>query len=213
MTSYIIGRTSTLSYLPMLKIGLTSGIGSGKSTVAHIFEVLRIPVYYADVAAKRLMAENEELKASIVEAFGKDAYFNGNLNREYIAGQVFKNDKKLELLNSLVHPATLKDAEAWMQNQKAPYVIKEAALIFESGSDKNLDYVIGVRSPLVLRIQRTIDRDNISADEVRARMAKQMDEELKLRLCHYVIVNDEQEMLIPQVLALHETFLKLQTIS
>lgn len=195
----------------MLKIGLTGGIGSGKSTVARIFDVLQIPVYYADVAAKKLMAENAELKASIIEAFGADAYLNGNLNREYIAGQVFNNDKKIALLNSLVHPAAIKDAEAWMQNQKAPYVIKEAALIFESGSDKNLDYVIGVRSPLALRIQRAMDRDNISAEEVRARMEKQMDEDVKLRLCHYVIVNDEQEMLIPQVLALHETFLRLQT--
>ena len=95
------------------------------------------------------MAEDEELKASIIEAFGKEAYINGNLNREYIAEQVFNNDKKIELLNSLVHPATIKDAAEWMQKQKAPYIIKEAALIFESGSDKNLDYVIGVKSPLV----------------------------------------------------------------
>ena len=193
----------------MLKIGLTGGIGSGKSTVARIFEVLGIPVYYADGAAKKLMAENEELKASIINAFGKDAYANGNLNREYIAGQVFNNDKKIELLNSLVHPATIKDAAEWIKIQKAPYVIKEAALIFESGSNKDLDYVIGVRSPLALRIQRAMDRDNISADNVKARMDKQMDEELKLRLCDYVIVNDEQEMLIPQVLALHEEFLKM----
>jgi dephospho-CoA kinase len=193
----------------MLKIGLTGGIGSGKSTVAHIFEVLGIPVYYADGAAKKLMTENEELKASITSAFGKDAYVNGNLNREYISGQVFNSNRKIELLNSLVHPATLKDAAEWMQMQKAPYVIKEAALIFESGSNKNLDYVTGVRCPLALRIQRAMIRDNISADEVRARIDKQMDEDLKLRLCDYVIVNDEQEMLIPQVLALHEKFLKL----
>ena len=193
----------------MLKIGLTGGIGSGKSTVAHIFEVLGIPVYYADEAAKKLMTENEELKASIIDAFGKDAYVKGNLNREYIAGQVFNNDKNIELLNSLVHPATIKDAAEWMQIQKAPYVIKEAALIFESGSNKNLDYVIGVRSPLALRIQRAVDRNNISPGEVKARMDKQMDEDLKLRLCDYVIVNDEQEMVIPQVLALHEEFLKL----
>jgi dephospho-CoA kinase len=193
----------------MLKIGLTGGIGSGKSTVAHIFEVLGIPVYYADEAAKRLMTENEELKASVISAFGNDAYINGNLNREYIAGQVFNNDKKIELLNSLVHPATIKDAAEWIQIQEAPYVIKEAALIFESGSNKDLDYVIGVKSRAALRIQRTIGRDNISADEVKARMDKQMDEDLKLRLCDYVIVNDEEEMVIPQVLALHEKFLKL----
>lgn len=193
----------------MLKIGLTGGIGSGKSTVAHIFEVLGIPVYYADEAAKKLMTENEELKASVISAFGHDAYLNGNLNREYIAGQVFNDDKKIELLNSLVHPATIKDAAEWMHMQKAPYVIKEAALIFESGSNKHLDYVIGVKSPAVLRIQRAMSRDNISADEVKTRIDKQMDEDLKLRLCDYVIVNDEQEMVVPQVLALHEKFLKL----
>lgn len=193
----------------MLKIGLTGGIGSGKSTVAHIFEVLGIPVYYADGAAKKLMTENEELKASIIGAFGKDSYVGGNLNRGYIAGEVFNDDKKIELLNSLVHPATIKDVAEWIQMQKASYVIKEAALIFESGSNKNLDYVIGVRSPLALRIQRAMARDTISAGEVKARINKQMDEELKLRLCDYVIVNDEQEMLIPQVLALHEEFLKM----
>jgi dephospho-CoA kinase len=193
----------------MLKIGLTGGIGSGKSTVARIFEVLGIPVYYADEAARKLMTENEELKASIIGAFGKDAYFNGNLNREYIAGQVFNSDRKIGILNSLVHPATIKDAAEWIQMQKAPYIVKEAALIFESGSNKNLDYVIGVKSPLAFRIQRTMDRDNIAADEVKARISKQMDEELKLQLCDYVIVNDEHQMLIPQVLALHEKFLHI----
>ena len=195
----------------MLKIGLTGGIGSGKSTVARIFEVLGIPVYYADRAAKKLMTENEELKASIINAFGIDAYANGNLNSEYIAGLVFNNDKKIELLNSLVHPATIEDAAEWIKIQNAPYVVKEAALIFESRSNRELDYVIGVRSPLALRIQRAMDRDNISADEVKARMDKQMDDELKLQLCDYVIVNNEQEMIIPQVLTLHEEFLKLQT--
>ena len=194
----------------MLKIGLTGGIGSGKSTVAHIFEVLGIPVYYADTEAKKLMGANEELKASITRAFGEEAYVDGRLNREYIAAQVFNNDKKIELLNSLVHPATIKDAEEWIKIQRAAYVIKEAALIFESGSNKNLDYVIGVQSPLELRIKRVMDRDNIPAHQVKARMNQQMDDDLKLRLCDYVIVNDEHEMVIPQVLALHETFSKMQ---
>ncbi|MEP6926958.1 MAG: dephospho-CoA kinase [Ginsengibacter sp.] len=197
----------------MLKIGLTGGIGSGKSTVARIFEVLGISVYYADDAAKKLMNENEELKESITKSFGRDAYINGSLNRKYLAEQVFNNDEKIGILNSLVHPFTIKDAAEWMQMQKAPYIIKEAALIFESGSNKNLDFVIGVRSPLTLRLHRAMDRDNISADEVKARMDKQMDEELKLRLCDYVIVNYEQEMLIPQVLSLHEKFLRLDIIS
>jgi len=197
----------------MLKIGLTGGIGSGKSTVARIFEVLGIPVYYADEAAKKLMTENEELKIAIINTFGKDAYNNGNLNREYIAGQVFNDPEKLQFLNSLVHPATIKDAFEWFQNQEAPYVIKEAALIFESGSNKDLDYIIGVRSPIDIRIRRAMNRDNISEEQVRDRINKQMDEEEKLQLCHYVIVNDEQQMVIPQVLALHEKFLKLKVMS
>ena len=197
----------------MLKIGLTGGIGSGKSTVACIFEVLGIPVYYADEAAKKLMTENEGLKNSIINAFGKEAYDNGNLNREYLAAQVFNNEEKLFVLNSLVHPATIKDALLWFQKQKAPYIIKEAALIFESGSDKDLDYVIGVRSPIDIRIKRAMNRDTISEEQVQSRMNKQMDEEEKLRLCNYVIVNDEQQMVIPQVLALHEKFLKLKAMS
>jgi dephospho-CoA kinase len=197
----------------MLKIGLTGGIGSGKSTVARIFEVLGIPVYYADEAAKKLMIENEELKNSIINAFGKDAYNNGNLNREYIAGLVFNNKEKLFVLNSLVHPVTIKDALNWFQKQKAPYIIKEAALIFESGSNKDLDYVIGVRSPIGIRIRRAMNRDNISEEQVKTRMDKQMEEEEKLRLCNYVIVNDEQQMVIPQVLALHEKFLNLKSRS
>jgi dephospho-CoA kinase len=193
----------------MLKIGLTGGIGVGKSTVARIFEVLGIPVYYADQAARQLMVEDEELKLAIIDFFGKDAYTSAGLNRKFIAGEVFNNEEKLKALNALVHPATLKDAEEWFKKQTAPYVIKEAALIFESGSNKMLDYVIGVKAPLNLRIQRAMERDHISAAEVTARINKQMDEEEKLRLCDYVIVNDEQQLLIPQVLALHDQFLKL----
>jgi dephospho-CoA kinase len=187
----------------MLRIGLTGGIGSGKSTVARIFEVLGIPVYNADAASKRLMQENKELVAKIKNAFGEQAYKDGILDRKYLAEIVFVNSEKLNLLNSLVHPATIKDAAEWMAKQSSRYSIKEAALIFESGSEKNLDYVIGVKAPLSLRLQRTIDRDHITIEQVKARMNHQMDEEQKMRLCNYVIVNDEQELLIPQVLELH----------
>jgi dephospho-CoA kinase len=192
----------------MKRIGLTGGIGSGKSTVARIFEVLNIPVYYADAASKRLMNEDEELKDKIKKAFGEDAYINGELTRKYLSAKVFNDSQKISLLNSLVHPATIKDALEWMRMQKAPYVIKEAALIFESDSNRDLDYVIGVKSPIDLRVKRSMARDNISEDQVHARMNKQMDEEAKIRLCDYVIENDEQQMLIPQVLALHGKFLK-----
>jgi dephospho-CoA kinase len=191
----------------MLRIGLTGGIGSGKSTVARIFSVLGIPVYDADSASKRLMTEDQDLKMKIIENFGKESYTNGILNRKYLSEQVFSDPKKTELLNSIVHPATIKDAEEWMKKQNAPYIIKEAALIFESGSNRFLDKVIGVSSPISLRMGRTMKRSNITSEQVKERMALQMDEEEKLRLCDYVIINDEQQMLIPQVLELHQRFL------
>lgn len=193
----------------MLRIGLTGGLGSGKSTVAHIFEVLGIPVYYADAASKRLMNDDEKVKADIINAFGKEVYPGGKLDRKYLSEIVFKDEKKLELLNSIVHPATLLDAAEWMKKQTALYAIKEAALIFESGSNKALDFVIGVESPLPLRLQRAMKRDNITHDQAMARIEKQMDEETKIGLCDFVIINDEQQMVIPQVLYLHQKFLKM----
>jgi len=193
----------------MLRIGLTGGIGSGKSTVARIFEVLGIPVYDADAASKKLMTEKTELKQLIQNSFGEESYINGTLNRKFLAEQVFNDPEKLALLNSFVHPATIKDAADWMKKQTSPYAIKEAALIFESGSQKDLDFVIGVKAPLELRLQRTISRDKVSLQKVEERMNMQMNEETKLRLCNYVIVNDEQQLLIPQVLELHKKFLEL----
>jgi dephospho-CoA kinase len=192
----------------MLRIGITGGIGSGKSTVAGIFSVLGIPVYNSDDASKRLMAEDENLKRNILESFGESSYVNGMLNRKYLAAQVFEDSKKLALLNSLVHPATINDARQWMEKQKSVYVIKEAALIFESGSNEFLDFVIGVQSPRELRIERALKRDNVTREEIEARMKLQMDEDEKMKRCNFIIVNDEQQMLIPQVLSLHEKFLK-----
>lgn len=191
----------------MLKIGLTGGIGSGKSTVAHIFGLLGIPVYYADTAAREIMNSDRELKEQIIRHFGAEAYADDMLNRQYIASVVFQNKDKLELLNSLVHPATIRDAGNWMQRQTTPYVLKEAALFFEAGSAGGLDHIIGVYTPKALRMQRTMQRDNITREEVEKRMKNQLNEELKMRLCDSVIYNDEQQLLIPQVLKLHENFL------
>ena len=188
----------------MLRIGITGGIGSGKSTVAKIFETLGIPVYYADDASKRLMNENEELKKAIQKNFGSATYTDGLLNRKLLSSLVFNNPEKLTLLNSIVHPAIIKDAADWMQQQKAPYAIKEAALIFESGSQAQLDKVIGVYAPAAIRINRVMQRDNATREEVISRMNKQINEEIKMRLCDYVVVNDEQELLIPQVVELHK---------
>ena len=190
----------------MLKIGLTGGIGSGKSTVARIFETLGIPVYYADDAGKRLMNENEALKTAIQKHFGEATYTNGKLNRQLLSSLVFNDPEKLKLLNSLVHPATIKDAEEWMQQQSSPYAIKEAALIFESGSQAQLDKVIGVYAPVAVRIHRVMQRDNASREAVISRMNRQINEEIKMRLCDYVVKNDEQQLLIPQVLILDGIF-------
>lgn len=193
----------------MLKIGITGGIGSGKSTVAKVFEVLGIPVYNADQAAKRLMNEDPALKEKIKEQFGDDVYKNDKLDSKYLAQIVFASEEKLDLLNSIVHPATINDANEWMHKQSTPYTLKEAALLFESGAAELLDYVIGVTAPAPLRLQRVMHRDNSSREEVLARMSKQMDEEIKMKLCNFIITNDEQQLLIPQVLALHETILSL----
>ena len=191
----------------MLLIGLTGGFGSGKTTVARIFEVLGIPVYYADAAAKRIMNEDANIKVSVINTFGRNAYKDGELNRQYLANTVFSNADKLNLLNSIVHPATIKDAEEWIKKQTSPYIIKEAALLFESGSHQKLDYVIGIKSPLDLRITRAMKRDSISRDEVLARINKQMSEETKLSLSDFVIINDEVQLVLPQVLQLHEKFI------
>lgn len=192
----------------MLKVGITGGIGSGKSIVSRVFEVLGIPVYYADTEAKRLMNSDEQLIRQLVLHFGPGAYENGVLNRKYLAAQVFGNTEKLELLNSIVHPVTIADAERWMQEQTTPYAIKEAALIFESGSQEQLDIVIGVYAPEPLRIQRVMHRDNVSREEVKARMSKQINETIKMRLCDYVITNDDQQLVLPQVEQLHKVLLE-----
>lgn len=193
----------------VLKVGLTGGIGSGKSTVAKLFELLGVPVYYADAASKRLYHTNKQLMASLKEHFGEDIYIGEQLNRQKLAALVFNDPAKLELLNRLVHPPTIKDAEDWMSRQTAPYLIKEAALLFESGSVSGLDYVIGVYAPVHLRIKRTMDRDNVGREEVQARMNRQIDEDIKMRLCDFVITNNEQQLVIPQVVELHQQLLRL----
>jgi len=192
----------------MLKIGLTGGIGSGKSTVAKVFETLGIPVYYADDRAKSIMNEDGPLRQQIIHHFGEASYANEQLNRAYIAAQVFNNSEKLSLLNSIVHPVTIADAEKWMLQQRTPYAIKEAALIFEANADKQLDHVIGVTAPFDLRLKRVMERDGISPEKVQERMDKQMDEAEKMKRCDFIIYNDEKQLLIPQVLELHEKLIQ-----
>lgn len=190
-----------------LRIGLTGGMGSGKSTVAGIFKVLGIPVFDADATAKNIMQTDPGLKTAIIDTFGETVYPGGLLDRKKLASLVFTDPYQLEKLNALVHPRTIAAAEAWASEQTAPYTVKEAALFFEAGSAIGIDYMIGVYAPKHTRIKRVMDRDGISREEVLARMSRQIQEEVKMRLCDFVVVNDEQQLLLPQVLKLHEQFL------
>lgn len=190
----------------MLKIGITGGIGSGKSTVCHIFETLGIPVYYADDRAKAIMVEDKELIQQLKKAFGDSVYFeDGSLNRAGLAEIVFNDKKQLEILNSIVHPAVGRDVEQWQNAQKnVPYTLKENAIIFETGGEKNLDKVITVFAPKALRLERVMKRDKNNKAAVEARMDKQMPDEEKIKRADYVIYNDEKQALIPQVWKIHQ---------
>jgi dephospho-CoA kinase len=191
----------------MLAIGLTGGIGSGKSTVAGIFSVLGIPVFDADSEAKKLMHSDAQLQLAIQQQFGEAVYKNGTLDRKALAAIVFADSYQLQLLNAIVHPATIAHAQTWIKNQNSLYVIKEAALLFESGSAGNLHYIVGVYAPRPMRIQRIMQRDHASMKQVQERMDHQIDEEVKMRLCDFVVHNNGEQLLIPQVVALHSKFL------
>jgi dephospho-CoA kinase len=194
-----------------LKIGITGGIGSGKTTACKIFETLGIPIYYADERAKALYLENDNLRAGVIALFGEKVYLeNGDFNRKLVADEAFKNPEILKKLNTLVHPAVLKDGNNWHDAQiNVPYTLKEAALLFESGGDQVLDKIITVFAPKALRIERVIKRSNgtMTKEDVEARMAKQMSDEEKKDRADYVIFNDGNQALIPQVLAIHQKIL------
>lgn len=181
-------------------IGLTGGIGSGKSVVAKIFATLGIPVFNADDEAKRIMQTSPEIKTKLIEQFGMDIYNESGLDKEKLASIVFDDPFQLQLLNAIVHPVTIQAAKAWAAKQTSPYVIKEAALIFESGAADGLLKVIGVTAPLSLRTHRVMQRDGITKEQVDARMRNQISDTIKMRLCDYVIENNNQQMVLPQVL-------------
>lgn len=193
----------------MLKIGITGGIGSGKTTVCKVFELLGIPVFYADAEAKTLMIQNMEVRAALIETFGKDTYHpDGSLNRAYLGNLVFNSTEQLEKLNQIVHPAVFKAFDDWVGKQNSPYVVKEAALLFESGSHQLCNINVLVISPEELKIARISKRDHAKREEILARMAKQMTDQEKIPLADYHLQNDEQQLLVPQILCLHQQFLK-----
>lgn len=191
-----------------MKIGITGGIGSGKSMVSKAFATLQIPVYDADSNAKRLMITHPKLMAQIQDLFGTEAYFpDGNLNRTHIASLAFSNANLLTQLNQIVHPAVYQDFEDWYLRQNAPYVIKEAALLLESNSYQQCDEIILVTADTQTRIERVIKRDQITENQVKERIAKQMPEEEKKKMVHHVIENLNHSEILPQILKLHHYFL------
>lgn len=187
------------------KIGITGGIGSGKSTVSSIFEFLGIPVFYADDEAKKIMTQDKELITNIKNVFGEKAYNGDELNRSYLAGIVFKDQESLQKLNGIVHPALGRHFEKWHASQEGvPYTLKEAAILFEMGAAASMDKVITVFAPEALRIKRVMDRDGVSEASVRDRISKQMPDEEKVKKADYVIFNDGQQSLLHQVLKIHK---------
>lgn len=195
-----------------LKIGITGGIGVGKSVVTKIFKVLGIPTYDADREAKDIMVKNNGVRQSLMQTFGKEVYFeDGSLNREWLGKRVFSDAEELKKLNAIVHPAVIKDGEDWAAAQTSIYSVKEAALLFESGSYKALDFTILVVSPLELRIERVMQRDKVDREEVLRRINKQMPEEEKEKLSDCIVYNDDEHSLIEQVMELHQKFIQGKT--
>lgn len=192
----------------MLKVGITGGIGSGKSTVCQVFETLGIPVFYADAAARSVTENDPQVIAGLKALLGDDVYVNGKMDRTRVAALVFADSHLLQQMNALVHPATLALADRWMKEQAAPYALKEAAIFFETGSNSQMDIMIGVYAPEPLRISRLLQRDHTTVEKIKERMARQMNEEEKMALCDYVIRNDETTAIIPQVLELHYKLLE-----
>ncbi len=189
----------------MYQVGITGGIGSGKTLVCHMLKVLGIPVYNADSEARRMMNDHPVLREQIEDLLGKEAYKEGILDRRHVGNMVFGNRELLDKLNHLVHPAVREDYGQWVaQWSDVPYVVEEAAILFESGAHLLLDKTVLVYAPSELRINRVMKRDGVALEDVKKRMMHQMDEDQKRILADEIIVNDESQLLTPQVVSLHE---------
>lgn len=185
----------------MTIVGITGGIGSGKSTVAHLFEIMGYPIYYADIRSKWLMNNDPKIKEQLIATFGKKVY-PGALDRQALAAIVFNDKDALAKLNKISHPAVEQDFRRWCEEQKSPILFKEAAILFESGSYKNVDKTICVVAPETIRVSRVMRRDGVSAKQVQERIKNQWSDEKKIGLADYVIQADEREMVIPQAIAI-----------
>ncbi|MCF0039417.1 dephospho-CoA kinase [Dyadobacter fanqingshengii] len=191
-----------------LQIGITGGIGSGKSVVCKLFSCLGIPVYNADSRAKWLTNHNQQIINRVVALLGRDSYdAEGRYNTSYVSSLVFNNDDLLKKLNAIIHPVVMQDTADWVQNHAtSPYVVKEAAIMNKAGDRNSLDYVVVVEAPLQLRVSRILQRDKRSEDEIRAIVKRQVSDEDRKKVADFFINNDEESALIPQVLKLHDIF-------
>ena len=191
----------------MKRIGLTGGIGSGKSTIAKIFQTLGVPIYDSDIEAKKLINEDKQIKQSLILLFGEETFSSGKYNRKFVSQLVFKNNEKLAELNAIVHPAVRKHFDNWCKEQQqngALYIIKEAAILFESGANNGLDKVIAVNAPKEIRISRVLLRDDVSLEQIENRINKQLTDEKRSSMADYLIYNSENEPILQQVLQIHK---------
>ena len=188
-------------------VGLTGGIGSGKTTVAKLFNKLGVPIYFADLEARKLMNSSKAIKRKLTQLFGKEAFVSGELNRPYLSEKIF-NDKDLLLkMNTIVHPKVATHFKKWMLKQSAPYIIKEAAILFENNSYLEYDLIITVTALEVNRIQRVIHRDNSSEEKVKAIINNQWNDEERMKLSHFVITNNDLTDTEKQVKEIHKEML------
>lgn len=192
----------------MKTVGVTGGIGSGKSLVCRIFSEIGIPVYHADTAASRIMDEDPEIRRLLTELLGEEAYTGNRLNRKKVAGIVFQNPDKLAKVQEIVHPAVFKDFGNWKRRYNdVPYLVHEAAILFESGAYKLMDIILNVYAPTRVRIQRIMARDGLSEKEIRQRVENQWPESRRRSLSDFLIINDGKRMLLPQVIKIHRKLL------
>ena len=191
-------------------VGLTGGIGSGKTTIANLFALhFSIPIYIADTKAKELVANNKQLQQEIVTLLGEEAFVEGRYNTAFVAKEVFSNKDKLDKLNAIIHPYVQQDFLQWKQSQQAPYVIKEAAILFESGSYRDCDFIIMVTAPLEERIKRVMLRDKIDRETVEKRIKNQWNDEKKIELSTFVIENREIDKNLDKIEIIHSKIVKM----
>jgi dephospho-CoA kinase len=196
------------------KLGITGGIGSGKTSVCRVFDVLRIPVFSADSEASEIMENEDAIKSHLNSITGKDLYTGGRLDRMALADIIFNDNALLEKVNLLVHPLVFDHFRKWASNQESKYVIMEAAILFESGADKFVDRIATVVAPVDQRVERVIRRNKLSREQVMERIQNQMDDETRMKLSDYIIYNSENDMIIPAILKMHEeiiTFINKNT--